>query len=402
MMIKKLNYYSTIPMLKLTLVLFFFNLLITNAQTTNFNTKDKIQSNGFTGALSEVRIHRHGNGYTYVTIEQIPNKNMKRLRAIFPSFNAIIKSGYFEAPFLGIEKEDKSLTISSCDSNFGWDNVIAGKAYYTTYVFDGAIPPGLTEFSLIDNGSNSGCKGYEFSNYKLNNPDNHPKTNLDLRSIKQLIDEQNDGIVGIYETIDNLGYTLGCIKDNGTYKLVYLGSVTYNSYRNWWKIGDVKAILRPSSLLGVFKADWYMPNKSLYRNKAHVIFDGNILKTTMELNEEIEELRYLKMYPTESVSSFSNNTKSSGTGFAISSKGYIVTNYHVIENAKSIEVKGINGNFTRKLSAKVIVSDKKNDLAIIKIDDSRFTSLGSIPYTFRKGVADVVNSGELDPPIPVI
>jgi tetratricopeptide (TPR) repeat protein len=100
------------------------------------------------------------------------------------------------------------------------------------------------------------------------------------------------------------------------------------------------------------------------------------------------------MYPkTESSgnNSYSNSNleKSSGTGFAISSNGYIVTNHHVIDKAKSIEVKGVNGNFSRKLNAELVVSDEKNDLAIIKINDPLFSSLGSIPYTVRQGVADV-------------
>ena len=149
-------------------------------------------------------------------------------------------------------------------------------------------------------------------------------------------------------------------------------------------VEDVKATLRPSATTGVFKGDWYTADKSI-NSDAYIFFDGNTLKTVVA----DEESGYLKMYPTGSGSISSGSQKSSGTGFAISSNGYIVTNYHVIENAKSIEVKGINGNFTRKLSAKVVVSDERNDLAIIKIEDSRFTSLGTIPYTFRKGIADV-------------
>jgi tetratricopeptide (TPR) repeat protein len=44
------------------------------------------------------------------------------------------------------------------------------------------------------------------------------------------------------------------------------------------------------------------------------------------------------------------------------------------------------------LSAEVVVSDEKNDLAIIKINDPNFTTLGTIPYTFRQGLADVGES----------
>ena len=74
---------------------------------------------------------------------------------------------------------------------------------------------------------------------------------------------------------------------------------------------------------------------------------------------------------------------SSGTGFAITSNGIIATNYHVIDGAKSIKVRGVNFNFDKYYNAKVLVSDKNNDLALIRIEDINFKSLGTIPYTIK-------------------
>jgi S1-C subfamily serine protease len=92
--------------------------------------------------------------------------------------------------------------------------------------------------------------------------------------------------------------------------------------------------------------------------------------------------------------SFSTKTyikkqKSSGTGFAISSNGIIVTNFHVIDGANSIIVRGINADFNKTYKAKILLSDKNNDLALIQIDDYSFTSLGTIPYTIKTGLAGV-------------
>ena len=47
--------------------------------------------------------------------------------------------------------------------------------------------------------------------------------------------------------------------------------------------------------------------------------------------------------------------------------------------------KGIKNTF----DAKVIVTDKKNDLAIIQINDSKFKTLPSIPYVFNSTTKDV-------------
>jgi S1-C subfamily serine protease len=92
---------------------------------------------------------------------------------------------------------------------------------------------------------------------------------------------------------------------------------------------------------------------------------------------------FIKVFPNASdydgSSKSSGSYSSSGTGFAISNSGYIVTNYHVIEGASSINVKGLNGNFNAKTKATVIASDKNNDLAILKLDNENLIN-GTIPY----------------------
>jgi serine protease Do len=55
-----------------------------------------------------------------------------------------------------------------------------------------------------------------------------------------------------------------------------------------------------------------------------------------------------------------------GSGFIISSDGYVVTNNHVVENAKDVKVTLDDG---RTVAAKVIGADKKSDLALLKIGE---------------------------------
>jgi len=59
-----------------------------------------------------------------------------------------------------------------------------------------------------------------------------------------------------------------------------------------------------------------------------------------------------------------------GSGFVYDKKGHIVTNYHVIEGAESIEVTFLDGNIT---SAEIIGLDIYSDLAIIKVDTQTTT-----------------------------
>jgi putative serine protease PepD len=54
-----------------------------------------------------------------------------------------------------------------------------------------------------------------------------------------------------------------------------------------------------------------------------------------------------------------------GSGFVIDPRGYILTNYHVVEGAQSIEV--VLGDQSRH-PAKFIGADQRNDVALVKID----------------------------------
>ena len=59
------------------------------------------------------------------------------------------------------------------------------------------------------------------------------------------------------------------------------------------------------------------------------------------------------------------NETAAGSGFIIDNDGYIVTNNHVIANPSSITVILHDGT---SLQAKLIGSDKKTDLAILKVE----------------------------------
>ncbi len=52
-----------------------------------------------------------------------------------------------------------------------------------------------------------------------------------------------------------------------------------------------------------------------------------------------------------------------GTGFLFGSSGYILTNYHVVRSANSIQVKFKNGE---KTAAEVVTTDRQNDIAFLK------------------------------------
>lgn len=81
--------------------------------------------------------------------------------------------------------------------------------------------------------------------------------------------------------------------------------------------------------------------------------------------------------------------KGVGSGFALSEDGYIVTNHHVVDDAKVVEVDIVKDGEKHSYTAEIIITDKVNDLAIIRIKDERFKGFGTIPYTLKTELADV-------------
>jgi serine protease Do len=77
---------------------------------------------------------------------------------------------------------------------------------------------------------------------------------------------------------------------------------------------------------------------------------------------------------------------SGGTGFLVDIKGLVVTSAHVVKGAKNIAVQDAKG---AEFTAHVVFSDVARDLAILKIDDQSFKAPGSLPYSLKKGSADI-------------
>jgi len=65
-------------------------------------------------------------------------------------------------------------------------------------------------------------------------------------------------------------------------------------------------------------------------------------------------------------------TRGLGSGFIVSPDGYIVTNAHVVDGASEVTVKLTD---RREFTAKVIGSDKRTDVALIKIDAANLPAL---------------------------
>lgn len=129
-------------------------------------------------------------------------------------------------------------------------------------------------------------------------------------------------------------------------------------------------------------------------------FEGRQFKIIVYNNNDLDDesliIKNFIFKDTEEYSSVENGLENgkfewtgSGSGFYVSNDGYIVTNYHVIENAYEVWVKCKQNGVYQKFKAEVIQKDKKNDLALIKITDSEFMPLKSLPYDINTEISSL-------------
>lgn len=252
-----------------------------------------------------------------------------------------------------------------------------------------------------------------FSVYSQSVDKDYFKNNiLDLDPIEGIYDVQIYGhtanayftfpekLLDSYEyVICKSGHNHFTIKGNDAMYFERIGeSNTYNCYRYWSAVGWIKTRF---TLINSnhFELINDVPDAQLkadqgrnYTAGTRVSYRLNGIKeyptSSMYRNAIEEAIRIEQEKEQQKKAEESKPTEWSGTGFALDG-GYIVTNYHVVENAKNIVVLGIKGDSRIGYEATAIATDKINDLAVLKITDSRFTGFGTIPYKIKTTLADV-------------
>lgn len=212
------------------------------------------------------------------------------------------------------------------------------------------------------------------------------KTTETEESLKKYFDNNKlNSIEGIYKSYQNdrTGfYKFGIIKSGEMFKVIIIESDLPQ-----WISGEVKAYCEPTSMKGFYSVKWFMANKTSTETFASMENEAILsIEFTNQENNQKKQDKFIKMYPatTGGFSAKADNSKASGSGFFISTNGTVATNAHVIEDASKIELIIANelGTFTYK--AKVLLTDSKNDVAIIQVDDANFKGLSTLPYSLTE------------------
>lgn len=131
------------------------------------------------------------------------------------------------------------------------------------------------------------------------------------------------------------------------------------------------------SLVSIYSIQHSTQQAERYRQLSNKV--NNAIKTQNSLIRNIKHNNTTSDKP-------NNQNSFGGTGFAISTNGYILTNLHIINGADSLYVQNSKGE---SFKVKSVYTDPQNDIAILKISDKHFINLSSIPYTIKRNTSNI-------------
>lgn len=151
----------------------------------------------------------------------------------------------------------------------------------------------------------------------------------------------------------------------------------------WKKYGATALVAASVALLIVLSTLWM---SGFYRNVKDSTSKYSALKRDMNRIQSNVNAQNKVINNISSNVQKSEPSSFGGTGFALTSNGYIATNYHVISGADSVYVQNDDG-VSYKTS--IVYIDPAYDIALLEITDPSFEELAPLPYTFKTEESDL-------------
>lgn len=137
---------------------------------------------------------------------------------------------------------------------------------------------------------------------------------------------------------------------------------------HYWRTGAVAAGIALLTSLTTF---WVVQHNNKKIASQYSLLRRDLEKYKRSQNQLISNIQKETTTPAAEASY-------TGTGFALTNDGYLVTNYHVTEGADSVYIQNSEGKYYK---AFVVNYDQQNDVAILKVEDKRFRfGKGEVPY----------------------
>lgn len=147
-------------------------------------------------------------------------------------------------------------------------------------------------------------------------------------------------------------------------------------FRKYKRVTAVAASIAGITTILIAGMTMYYSRKASTKEieQLRIEFKQEVAKKTNEVYNRVKE-----GFPTKAPENA--EPISGGTGFMIDGKGYLVTNAHVVKGSKSVIIQNNKG---QQFRASIVLQNDTTDIAILKIEDSDFKSIPTVPYSIRK------------------
>lgn len=199
---------------------------------------------------------------------------------------------------------------------------------------------------------------------------------------------------GIYKNYSNNldYYQVAIIK----HKETFYGMIMDTENKRWEQ-GEIKMVLN------FIEGNAYDVEYHNFKGKklnAIATYENRLLQFDwVEPNGQPVSFKFLKIYPSGKATAGNENINNpgdsqlKGTGSGVIISGNIIaTNYHVINNAEQIKVVLNVDGIPEEFKARVLSTDKVNDLALLYIKDEHFKKLPPPPFSIATNAVDVGTS----------
>ena len=206
-----------------------------------------------------------------------------------------------------------------------------------------------------------------------------------------------DPVEGIWQSTDGYKYSIEKDVENGQRLSDKYRVVVLESSSDGWKLGQIRGFVTTGSVESVYSYKYYTRNiydgSEVQSQNIFLIVESPVIMSYSRVDRNGKISMY-RIYPKvdnngiEIGGATEKLPQWSGSGIVIG-KRYIATNNHVVEGAKSLVVKGVNGDMNTSYKVQVVISDKNVDVAIVKIIDEKFEGFDMLPYGFQTTTVDV-------------
>ena len=205
-----------------------------------------------------------------------------------------------------------------------------------------------------------------------------------------------DLIEGVWQSSDGFKYSIEKDVENGQRNKNKYRVIVLESSYDGWNPTEVKGFITYSSIDEVYSLKYYTKDargENLSSQNLLLFVENPLLVSFNRIDGG--KISLFKLYPKVSDASIPGNgglqpdiETWTGSSIVIGSQ-YLVTNYHVVEGAKTLAISGPLDNYAVNYRVEVIAADKTIDLAILKVTDPKFKGFENPRYGMVTNTIDV-------------